>query len=165
MQSGFGVGDYFREGGVMAARLTDKQKKKIVADYVEIGSYNAVAKKNGVSNNTVKRLVEADEEMSQKVNDKKKENTADIINYLETKKAVVCEIIGKGLDVLNDPDKLASANPAQITTALGTLIDKFMGVSRSSPSQANANRISLAELINRPQPNRNIADFEEVEDE
>ena len=165
MQSGFGGGDYFREGGVMAARLTDKQKKKIIADYVEIGSYNAVAKKNGVSNNTVKRLVEADEEMSQKVNDKKKENTADIINYLETKKAVVCEIIGKGLDVLNDPDKLASANPAQITTALGTLIDKFMGVSRSSPSQANANRISLAELINRPQPNRNIADFEEVEDE
>ena len=103
--------------------------------------------------------------MSQKVNDKKEENTADIINYLETKKAVVCEIIGKGLDVLNDPDKLASANPAQITTALGTLIDKFMGVSRSSPSQANANRISLAELINKPQPNRNITDFEEVKDE
>lgn len=149
----------------MAARLTDKQKKKIIADYVDIGSYNAVAKKNGVSNNTVKRLVEADKEMSQKVNDKKEENTADIINYLETKKAVVCEIIGKGLDVLNDPDKLASANPAQITTALGTLIDKFMGVSRSSPSQANANRISLAELINKPQPNRNIADFEEVENE
>ena len=149
----------------MAARLTDKQKKKIIADYVEIGSYNAVAKKNGVSNNTVKRLVEADKEMSQKVNDKKEENTADIINYLETKKTVVCEIIGKGLDVLNDTDKLASANPAQITTALGTLIDKFVGVSRSSPSQANANRISLAELISKPQPNRNITDFEEVEDE
>lgn len=30
---------------VMAARLTDKQKKKIVADYLELGSYNAVAKK------------------------------------------------------------------------------------------------------------------------
>lgn len=149
----------------MAARLTDKQKKKIIADYVEIGSYNAVAKKHGVSNNTVKRLVEADEEMSQKVNDKKEENTADIINYLETKKSVVCEIIGKGLDVLNNPEKLAGANPAQITTALGTLIDKFIGISHSSPSQANANRISLAELINRPQPNRNIADFEEVEDE
>ena len=28
-------------GGVMAARLTDKQKKKIIADYVELGSYNA----------------------------------------------------------------------------------------------------------------------------
>lgn len=149
----------------MAARLTDKQKKKIIADYVEIGSYNAVAKKHKVSATTVKKLVLSDAESVQKCEQKKEENTADIINYLETKKAVVCEIIGKGLDVLNDPDKLASANPAQITTALGTLIDKFIGVSRSSPSQANSNRISLAELINRPQPNRNIADFEEVEDE
>lgn len=29
----------------MAARLTDKQKKKIVADYLECESYNATAKK------------------------------------------------------------------------------------------------------------------------
>lgn len=149
----------------MAARLTDKQKKKIIADYVEIGSYNAVAKKYGVSDNTVRRIVATDSEMSEKVEQKKEENTADIINYLETKKAVVCEIIGKGLDVLNDPDKLASANPAQITTALGTLIDKFIGISQSSPSQANANRQSLAELLNRPQPNRSISDFEEADDE
>mgnify|MGYP006990139230 CR=1 FL=1 len=28
----------------MAARLTDKQKKKIIADYVQLGSYNAVSK-------------------------------------------------------------------------------------------------------------------------
>ena len=32
----------------MAARLTDKQKKKIIADYLETESYNATAKKNGV---------------------------------------------------------------------------------------------------------------------
>lgn len=42
----------------MAARLTDKQKKKIVADYVELGSYNATAKRNGVSDGTVKRIKE-----------------------------------------------------------------------------------------------------------
>ena len=29
----------------MAARLTDRQKKKIVADYLELGSYNATAEK------------------------------------------------------------------------------------------------------------------------
>ena len=33
----------------MAARLTDRQKKKIVADYLETESYNATAKMNGVS--------------------------------------------------------------------------------------------------------------------
>ena len=41
----------------MAARLTDKQKKKIVADYLELGSYNATAKRNNVSDTTVKRIV------------------------------------------------------------------------------------------------------------
>lgn len=149
----------------MAARLTDKQKKKIIADYVEIGNYNAVAKKHGVSDTTVKRIVSTDSEMLEKVERKKEENTTDIIDYLESKKNIVCEIIGKGLDVLNNPEKLAGANPAQITTALGTLIDKFIGVSKSSPSEANANRQSLAELLNKPQPNRSISDFEEADDE
>lgn len=31
----------------MAARLTDKQKKKIVADYLELGSYRAAGRKKG----------------------------------------------------------------------------------------------------------------------
>ena len=41
----------------MAPRLTDKQKKKIVADYAECGSYEAAAKINGVAPNTVKKFV------------------------------------------------------------------------------------------------------------
>ena len=41
----------------MAARLTDRQKKKIVADYAQLGSCNAVAKLNGCSPNTVKKIV------------------------------------------------------------------------------------------------------------
>lgn len=46
-----------REVVIMAARLTDRQKKKIVADYLELGSYNATAKRNGVSDTTVKRII------------------------------------------------------------------------------------------------------------
>ena len=41
----------------MAARLTDKQKKKIVADYLETGSYRATARKNRIADGTVKRIV------------------------------------------------------------------------------------------------------------
>ena len=55
----------------MAARLTDKQKKKIIADYVEQGSYNAVAKKHGVSVNTVKSIVQNDAETAKKCTEKK----------------------------------------------------------------------------------------------
>ena len=109
----------------MAARLTDKQKKKIVADYLETGSYNATAEKNGVCGHTVKRIVAECPEISEKLEQKKEENTADILAYMESKRGVVCEIIEKGLAALNDPEKLAEASLAQITTALGTLIDKW----------------------------------------
>lgn len=112
----------------MAARLTDKQKKKIVADYLETGSYNATAEKNGVCGHTVKRIVVECPEISEKLEQKKEENTADILAYMESKRGVVCEIIEKGLAALNDPEKLADASPAQITTALGTLIDKWATV-------------------------------------
>ena len=109
----------------MAARLTDKQKKKIIADYVQLGSYNAVSKINGASATTVKNIVLKSADFVEKCEQKKDENTADILAYMESQKGLVCEIIGKGLAALNDPEKLAEATPAQITTALGTLIDKF----------------------------------------
>lgn len=55
----------------MAARLTDKQKKKIIADYVQLGSYRAAARLNKVSDGTVKRIVEGCGEIEQKVAQKK----------------------------------------------------------------------------------------------
>ena len=116
----------------MAARLTDKQKKKIIADYVELGSYNAVARKNKVAVTTVKRICESGSETKQKAIQKKEENTKSILNHMESKRDVVNEIISKGLDVLNSPEKLAEATPSQITTALGTLIDKFVAVDKIS---------------------------------
>lgn len=112
----------------MAARLTDKQKKKIVADYLETGSYRATARKNRIADGTVKRIVLECSDIEQKVAQKKEENTADILAYMESQKGLVCEIIGKGLAALNDPEKLAEATPAQITTALGTLIDKWTDI-------------------------------------
>ena len=53
----------FREVvAVGARRLTDKQKKKIVADYVQLQSYRATAKLNDVSDATVKKVVKEDPE-------------------------------------------------------------------------------------------------------
>jgi hypothetical protein len=109
----------------MAARLTDRQKKKILADYVQTSNYCATAKINGVSATTVKNIVRANADIVEKCEQKKEENTADVLAYMESQRDVVCQIIGKGLAVLNDPEKLAEATPSQITTAIGTLIDKW----------------------------------------
>lgn len=109
----------------MAARLTDRQKKKILADYVQTNNYCATAKINGVSATTVKNLVRANADIVEKCEQKKEENTADVMEYMNDHKDLVCSFIGKGLEMLNDPEKLAAANLSQITTAMGTLIDKW----------------------------------------
>jgi hypothetical protein len=114
-----------KRGDNMAARLTDRQKKKILADYVQTNNYCATAKINGVSANTVKKIVLTNADIAEKLVQKKEENTADVLAYMDSQRDVVCQIIGKGLAVLNDPAKLAEATPSQITTAIGTLIDKW----------------------------------------
>ena len=119
---------------IMAARLTDRQKKKIVADYLELGSYNATAKRNGVSDTTVKRIIVESGEITEKLEQKKEENTADILAYMEEKRKTVCEIIEVGLSVL--PEKIKTAKSAsEVTTALGTLIDKFSALNAGRAKQ------------------------------
>ena len=110
---------------IMAARLTDKQKKKIVADYLETQSVNLAAKRNGVSWDSAKKAIEGAGEIEKKLEQKKQENTADILAYMENKRNVVCEIIDTALKVL--PEKIENARTAsEVTTALGTIIDKWL---------------------------------------
>lgn len=125
----------------MAARLTDRQKKKIIADYVQLGSYNATAKVNGVSLNTVKKIVQGNAEIAEMCNRKKDENTVDILAYMEEKRKEVCDIIEVGLSVL--PDKIKAAKSAsEVTTALGTLIDKWATVSGGPADTAKEDELS-----------------------
>ena len=132
----------------MAARLTDRQKKKIIADYVGLQSYNAVAKKNNVTHQTVKRVVTASPEFTKIAQQKKEENTADVLAYMDEHTDLVCSFIGKGLEMLNDPEKLAAANLSQITTAMGTLIDKWamIGGSPADTVKEDALSQSLKEM-------------------
>lgn len=126
----------------MAARLTDRQKKKIIADYVELQSYNAVAKKNNVTHQTVKRVVTASPEFTKIAQQKKEENTADVLAYMDEHKDLVCSFIGLGLKALNDPGKIDGSNLTQITTAIGTLIDKWALISGAPVEKAKDDALS-----------------------
>ena len=126
----------------MAARLTDKQRKKIVADYLETQSVNAAAKRNGVSWDAAKKTIDAVGDIEKKLDRKKAENTADVLAYMESRRGIVCEIIGKGLMVLNSEEKLAEATPAQITTAIGTLIDKWTAISTGPADEVREDGLS-----------------------
>ncbi len=110
----------------MAARITEVRRKKILADYLETENYRETGRRNGVSDVTVRKLVMENSDFKRAIEAKKEQDEADIIAYMDSKRDKVCKIIALGLDALADPEKLRGATPAQITTALGTLIDKWL---------------------------------------
>ena len=126
----------------MAERITDKKKKKIIADYLRLGNYSATARANGVSDDSVKRIVLKCDDFAEKAKRKKEQDTADILEYMEAQRGMVCEIISKGLQALNEPEKLADASPAQITTAIGTLIDKWAMISGGPSDNGKEDELS-----------------------
>lgn len=145
---------------MMAVRLTDAQKKKIVADYAESGSYKATAKHFGVSDNTVRRVCQNEPEMSRKVAQKKAENTADMISFMNSRKEKAQGIIDDCLELL--PEKLKDANATQTATVLGIVVDKF---TRQTDAGMDIPRIlenmdTLADIVRKPAKNRNITDYE-----
>lgn len=110
----------------MAARLTDKQKKKIIADYVESGSYRATAKKFGVSDNTVKKICNENAQIAQKCAEKKEQNTAEILDYLDSRKEKAKDVLDAYMEALKKPEKIQAAKLSEIATAMGIVIDKFI---------------------------------------
>jgi transposase-like protein len=127
-------------------KFTDKQRKNIIADYIECQNYTAVARKYGVSGNAVKKIVLSDEAFAEKCSLKKAANAVEIFQYMDTRKQSVCDLIDLYLTALIAPDKIEKATVNQLSTALGTVIDKFTmkGISDNADEEKP---LSLADMI------------------
>ena len=126
----------------MAARLTDKQKKKIIADYIQLGSYNATAKANGVSLNTVKNIVQGNADVAEKCKQKKEENTADILDYMDSQRKDVCKVLGLCLSELKKADRYKKTPLQQIATTMAILIDKYTSFGGGPKDEAGEDGLS-----------------------
>ena len=108
-------------------KIPSKKRKQIIADYIECENANAVARKHHVSPTTVKNIICADADgFGAKCAEKKQDVETDILKHMEGQRDKVCMIIDKYLDALLDDRKIETATPNQLTTAMGTLIDKFL---------------------------------------
>ena len=107
-------------------KLTDKQKKKIVADYIETQNYKQTGIKNNVDTETVRRVVKEDEEFAKKLERKKEENTQTTLEYMdkqhETKKRILDKLL-KGIELKADDIDMFT-NVKDLATAYGIIIDK-----------------------------------------
>lgn len=111
-------------------KLTDKQKKKIIADYIENQNFSETARMNNVNKSTVKRLVDSgyDKDLQQKATVKKEENTKDILKYMDEiydkQKSIIDLSLSALQEKLKKPDMFT--NVRDIAMVYGVIFDKAL---------------------------------------
>lgn len=111
------------------AKLTDKQKKKILADYVINGNKSETARMNNVTETTVRELVKNKKNLPlEKIEQKAEENTKDILEYIDTqfdKQREVIDLTMKALKLkLKKVDMFT--NVKDLATVYGIFTDKAL---------------------------------------
>ena len=131
-------------------KLTDKQKKKIIADYIENGNYSQTARMNNTSDTTVRKIIKnSDSKELEKIERKKEENTQDMLEYLDSKKADkkrVIELCFKALeDKLAKPDMFTSVR--DIAMVYGVIVDKDLKYKELMNNRVQEENLSKVEEL------------------
>lgn len=115
-------------------KIPDPIRKRILLDYIEIQSVAKVATKYGVSAGSVYNIVKQEPELEKKIKEKREQQAADILAHMDSKKEEVCLLIDKYLMALISDKKIENATVNQLSTALGTVIDKFTLNAQRAPN-------------------------------
>jgi hypothetical protein len=134
-------------------KLTDKQKKKIIADYVDNGSYSETARMNNISDKTVKRLLDKeDKDVVIKVEQKKEENIQSTLEYMQNQHNTKKRILDKLLKAIEEKSTNVDmfTNVRDLATAYGIIIDKELKVLElKNMSKENEGLIKVKELLSK----------------
>lgn len=110
----------------MAKRLTDKEKKQIIAYYIECQNLRETARKFEVSPDTVKRLTQENKDIEQNLSQKRDENTKSVLEAMENKKQQKINLLDKILTAMESKvDNLDMFTSIKdLATAYGIILDK-----------------------------------------
>ena len=112
----------------MAKKKTDKEIKKIIAYYLDCNNYSETARKFGMSDTGVKKLIdrESNKESTKLLEEKKNNNTQEVMQDMDERKDTVKRILGKLLKGIEDKsdnvDMFTSIR--DLAMAYGTIVDK-----------------------------------------
>lgn len=135
-------------------KLTDKQKQKIIADYINNQNYSETGRMNNVSDKTVRRIIDNEKNIDvvKKVEQKKEENTKDILQYMDNiydkQKKIIDLSLEALIDKLQNPDMFT--NVKDIATVYGVIFDKALKYKEVQRANGNNNGIDkVTELLNK----------------
>ena len=138
----------------MAERLTDKKKKKIIADYINNQNYRETGRINNVSEANVRRIIKNVDniDITQKCAQKKEENTQSTLEYMEKQHETKKRIIDKLLNAIETKsDKVDMfTNIKDLATAYGIILDKELKVQELKYKKVeNTQLVKVEELLNK----------------
>ena len=133
-------------------KLTDKEKKRIIAEYIDCQNYCEVARKHNISPTGVKKIVLKDKDSFRKCEQKKQENTLDTLEYIMSLKEKKQRILNKLLNAIEekatDTDNKIKQNTKDLATAYGIILDKDMKILElQRGSSANPQLAKVDELL------------------
>ncbi len=112
----------------MAKPKTDKEQKEIVAYFLECNNYSETARKFGMSDTGVRKIIKrnAGTESTKQLEEKKNNNTKEVIKDMDDRKETVKRLLGKLLKNIEDKcdnvDMFTSIR--DLAMAYGTIVDK-----------------------------------------
>lgn len=130
-----------KRGVIVAKRLTDRDKKQVLAVYAETENYRETGRILGIDDRTVRKICKETSELSQLVAKKKEQNTSDMLAFMDSRKHKAQNIIDNCLDIL--PEKLERANAVQLATVMAILIDKFTANTTIAEHESEIVKIEL----------------------
>lgn len=117
-----------KESKTTRTKLTDEKKKKIISDYVETNNCCETARRNNVSETTVRRICKDknNKEITEKVEQKKEENTKTMLDMITETNTKRLQVISKLVNAIDDKAEKIDAftNVKDLASAYGILIDK-----------------------------------------
>ena len=109
---------------------TEKEKKQIIADYIECHNYSEVGRKYNMSGNAIKKIVLADKESSKLFEQKSKKNTEEVLEAIKKRSKKKIKLIDKILKAMDGKlDNLDMfTNIKDLATAYGIIMDKELKI-------------------------------------
>ena len=125
-------------------KLTDVQKKKIIADFVETNNYSETARINSVSEYTVRKLCKDDnnKEIKEKIEQKKEENTKSMLDMISETNNKRLQVISKLVNAIDDKAEKIDAftNVKDLASAYGIMIDKELKFAEMQKLRLESNK-------------------------
>lgn len=115
----------YETGKRYAERLTDSEKSRIIADYIECGNLTEVARRYNTNYKNIRYVVNHNINLQADINKHQKQITEDVVRYMDSKKQAACSIIDLYMSLLQDKSKTEKASIRDIAVSLGIVIDKF----------------------------------------